>query len=273
MTKIDNQQRNNNSVLNIDHVIDLYNKGYSQQQIGKIYNVSNSSIRYYLIKNNILIRGLKESCIKNRKNKNIYIDSFLCENLVGWLLGDGSLRKLNRGINPYFNYTDKKYEHILYIKNILNEYNIKANINFNKTTKCFQLQTESLQIFNIFYDLFYGYDGLNENSQKRKILPNIKITPIILLNWYLGDGGIKKQSKSYNNTSAISCKFNNEYIFNQLDYLFGISLHKTKNKEEYKYYFSNISTKKLFEFIGLSPVKCYEYKWIVRRSTTIIEPS
>ena len=30
MTKIENQQRNNNSALNIDHIIDLYNKGYSQ---------------------------------------------------------------------------------------------------------------------------------------------------------------------------------------------------------------------------------------------------
>ena len=66
MTKIDNQQRNNNSVLNIDHVIDLYNKGYSQLHIGKIYNVSISSIRYYLIMYNLLISGLIVCCIKIR---------------------------------------------------------------------------------------------------------------------------------------------------------------------------------------------------------------
>lgn len=273
--KIDNQQRNNNPNItnSINLIIELYNNGYSQQQLGKMYNVSNATIRYYLLKNNITIRDLKESCKKNVNNKVIYIDEFLSENLIGWILGDGGLRLQKRAKNPHFIYCDKKYEHIIYIKNILNEYNINCNITQNKNSLCFQLQTENLSIFNVYYKLFYGYDGLNENNEKRKILPNIKISPIILLNWFIGDGGAKKGSKTYNNSAAITCKFYNDFIFKQLYYLFGIKVYKVRDRNEYKYYFSNKSFKKLLDYIGLCPVDCYRYKWITRRSTTIIEPS
>ena len=115
--KIGNQQRNNNLIKDINIIIDLYSAGYSQQQLGKIYNVSNSTIRYYLLKNNIKIRNLKESCYKIRKKKNIYIDTFFSENLIGWLLGDGGLRKCNRSTNPHFVYTDKKYSNIKILGN------------------------------------------------------------------------------------------------------------------------------------------------------------
>jgi len=47
---------------------------------------------------------------------------------------------------------------------------------------CYQLQSESRPEFYKWYNLFYGYNGLNENNQKRKILPNIIITPTILKN-------------------------------------------------------------------------------------------
>ena len=59
--KIGNQQRNNNLIKDINRIIKLYNTGYSQQQLGKMYNVSNATIRYYLLKNNVKIRNLKDS--------------------------------------------------------------------------------------------------------------------------------------------------------------------------------------------------------------------
>ena len=98
------------------------------------------------------------------------------------MLGDGGMRLANHAINPYFTYTDKYKYHILYVGDILKKYNIKYNIIKNKTTGCYQLQSETRPEFHKYYSLFYGYDGLNENGQKRKILPNIKLTPIILKN-------------------------------------------------------------------------------------------
>jgi hypothetical protein len=41
----------------------------------------------------------------------------------------------------------------------------------------------------------------------------------------------------------------------------------------YKYYFNNQSLNKLLNYIGECPISCYNYKWITRRSETIMEES
>jgi hypothetical protein len=126
-----------------------------------------------------------------------------------------------------------------------------------------------------YYDLFYNYEGLNENNQKRKILPNIILTKTILKNWYIGDGSSSKQSGTLNHKATICCKHYNENIYNQLDSLFGIKCYKFKTKTGYchHYHFNNLALKKLLDYIGDCPVEGYKYKWIVRCSETIIEPS
>lgn len=279
--KIENQQRNNNYKGKIkeqdyNNLIILYLKGDSLVELSKKFNYNLSTIRYFLIKNNIKIRNVKESVLKFHKQKNVIIDSFLHENLLGWILGDGGLRLTKKMLNPYFIYTDKKYTHIKYVENILNQYNIKTNIHQSRKSKCYQLQTESLKEFHYYYNLFYGYEGLNENNQKRKILPNINLTPIILKNWFIGDGSSCKITRSYNNKGTIACKYYNKFIFNQFKELFGnVKYYKHINKTGiyYSYHFNNKCLIKLLEYIGKCPVEEYNYKWIVRRSTTIIKPT
>lgn len=277
--KIDNQQRNNNLIykgkikkeLHLQ-IIKEYIKGDSLVILGNKYGYNISTIRYFLIKNKIEIRSVKESVKKFHKKKRIIIDSFLHENLIGWILGDGGMRMSKTSLNPYFNYTDKKYGHIQYVSKILDNYKITYNITHSKISQCYQLQSESLIDFHYYYNLFYGYIGLNENNQKRKILPNIILTPTILLNWYIGDGSSSKQNKSFNNRGSISCKYKNEFILKQFNELFDV-VKCYKNGECHTYHFSNKALKKLLEFIGECPVNDYKYKWIIRRSTTIIEPS
>jgi hypothetical protein len=280
--KIDNQQRNNKIVfkgkiikeIHMDLIMTKYKEGYSLVNLSELYNYNIATIRYFLIKNNISIRNVKESVKKFHKIKEINIDNTLNENLIGWLLGDGGLRISKKSITPYFNYTDKKYTHIKYVERVLNSYNIKTNITQNKKSLCYQLQTESLTQFHKYYNLFYGYEGLNENNQKRKILPNITLTPLILKNWYIGDGSSSLQNQSFNNKGSICCKYKNDFILNQLNNLFDeVKCYKylTKTGECYSYHFNNTALKKLLKYIGKCPVKEYEYKWIVRRSTTIIE--
>ena len=68
----------------------------------------------------------------------------------------------------------------------------------------------------------------------------------------------------------------NEFIINQLKDICGeVSCYKYKTKTGHchQYYFGNKQFIKLLEYIGDCPVESYKYKWIVRRSTTIIEPS
>lgn len=246
-------------------IIEKYSKGDSLMKLSNEFTYNIATIRYFLRKNGVKTRTVKESVKPFHKKKEIKSDVYLHENLIGWLLGDGGLRICKKAINPYFNYTDKKYDHIMHVKRILDSYNIYSKISQAKISKCYRLQTESLAFFHPYYDLFYGYKGLNENGQKRKILPDIEITPLILLNWYVGDGSSCKQQGTFNNRGSISCKFKNSYILDQFNNLFG-KVKCYNNASCFNYYFNNASLKKLLEYIGECPVESYKYKWIVRRN-------
>lgn len=119
------------------------------------------------MKNNIEIRNVKES-VSRLKKENLNFDEYLEQNLIGWILGDGGLRLPKNGANPYFTYCDSHEDHIIYIKSILEKYDIQTNIYQNKTTNCWQLKTEALPNFQKYYNMFYGYKGLNEKKSKKK---------------------------------------------------------------------------------------------------------
>ena len=277
---MDNQQQNSNllyygSVIDpklASTIIDKYKNGISLMQLSQEYGYNIATIRYFLIRNNVTIRNVKQSMAKFIKSKEIKYDNFLVENIIGWLLGDGGCRLHKHAVNPFFNYTDKHLDHILYVQSVLTIYNIYSSISYNKRTGCYRLQTEVLPFFKQFYELFYGYEGLNENGQKRKILPNVTITPIILRNWYIGDGCSSKESKSYNHRGEIDDKYYNDYILQQLNDICGhVAVYK--NGSCYCYHFNNKALIKLLNYIGECPVESYKYKWITRCSTTIIEAS
>jgi RecA-family ATPase len=139
--KMDNQQQNNNYKGKIfqKEIIEDYIKGDSLVILSNKYDYNISTIRYYLIKNNISIRSVKQSVKKFQKNKEIIDNNNLHENIIGWILGDGGVRLHKNGTTPFFNYTDKKYDHIKYVENILNSNNIKTNITKNNNTNCYQL--------------------------------------------------------------------------------------------------------------------------------------
>ena len=276
-----NQQQNCNlkftgKTIKPEHymkIINQYNNGESLMKLGLKYNYSIATIRYFLLNNDISIRNVKDSINKLQKQSTLMLDDFFIQNFIGWILGDGGLRLCKKGINPYFIYTDLKKDHIDYVSSILYKYNIKYSIGKNKRSSCYYIQSETRPEFHEIYNLFYGYNGLNENNQKRKILPNITLTPIILRNWYIGDGCSSKQSKSFNHKGCITCKYKNDFILDQFNNLFGeIKCYQNK-KGCYQYNFNNKNLIKLLHYIGECPVEGYKYKWITRCSTTIIETS
>lgn len=271
---MDNQQQNETIKIiwkgktikeeHYSYIIENYIKGKSLSQLSKELSYNISTIRTFLIKNGIKIRNVKESVKKFHKKANLIIDSFLDENIIGWILGDGGMRIPEHGINPKFIYTDKKKDHIDFICSILNKYNIHYNISFNNISGCYYINSEARPEFHKYYDLFYGYDGLNENNQKRKILPNIDLTPIILRNWYIGDGSSSNQGKLGNHRGFIGCKYENPYITNQFKKLFEEEFKLySLNNGMFQYYFSNKGLIKLLDYIGDCPVDGYKYKWIV----------
>ena len=167
-----NQQQNCNlkftgKTIKPEHymkIINQYNNGESLMKLGLKYNYSIATIRYFLLNNDISIRNVKDSINKLQKQSTLMLDDFFIQNFIGWILGDGGLRLCKKGINPYFIYTDLKKDHIDYVSSILYKYNIKYSIGKNKRSSCYYIQSETRPEFHEIYNLFYGYNGLNENN-------------------------------------------------------------------------------------------------------------
>lgn len=251
------------------NIIKDYLLGESLMRLQDKYNYNFSTIRGFLFRNGIKIRNVKESVKKFHKQLTLKLDSYFDEMIIGWTLGDGGFRLVKHGINPYFTYTDKHKEYIEYVKDFLLKYNIECSIRINKVTNCYQLKTKVYPEFHKYYNLFYGYEGTKPNGQKRKILPDIKLSPTILKNWYIGDGcSCKYTPKSDLHRGSIVNEHKNQFIINELNSICGVKCY------EYKtfctYYFNNSQLKKLLEYIGDCPVECYKYKWIIKGSTTIM---
>lgn len=271
---MDNQQQNETIKIiwegktikkeHLIYIIDEYINGKSLSELGKELSYNIATIRRFLINNNIKIRDVKESVSKFHKQSTLVFDDYFRSNFIGWILGDGGLRIPKAGINPKFHYTDKKKDHIDYICSILTKYNIHYNISFNKNSECYNIDSEARPEFHEFYNLFYGYEGLDEHNRKYKTLPDINLNPIILRNWYIGDGSSSNQGKIGNHRGFIGCKFENPYITDQFKNLFGNDFKLySLNTGMYQYYFTNNGLKKLLEYIGECPVESYKYKWIV----------
>ena len=271
---MDNQQQNETIKIiwegktikkeHLIYIIDEYINGKSLSELGKELSYNIATIRRFLINNNIKIRDVKESVSKFHKQSTLVFDDYFRSNFIGWILGDGGLRIPKAGINPKFHYTDKKKDHIDYICSILTKYNIHYNISFNKNSECYNIDSEARPEFHEFYNLFYGYEGLDEHNRKYKTLPDINLNPIIFRNWYIGDGSSSNQGKIGNHRGFIGCKFENPYITDQFKNLFGNDFKLySLNTGMYQYYFTNNGLKKLLEYIGECPVESYKYKWIV----------
>ena len=263
---MDNQQQNLNN-----QIIQDYLSGESGNKLSQKYNKNISSIMYLLRKNNIPIRSIGDNVVTSKYNKqNITFTNEFVEILTGLLMGDGSLRIHNKGRNPYYTHTDKNLEAIQHFKQVFEIQGIKvSNIWINKISKCYFFQTEALKEFKDFYNLFYPVDT-------KKRLPNINLTPLILKYWYIGDGSIKKQNGTQNNSCNISNKWGNNFILNQLKSLFNHSCNYYKDERRNcgSFYISHKGFIKMLEYMGDCPMKCYEYKWVIRRcSETIMKES
>lgn len=247
---MDNQQQNFN-----DLIIKEYLLGSSANSLAKKYNKNISSIVYLLRKNNINIRTISESVNYHLKENfqnqyELQLSQQDKEIIIGLLLGDGSMRIMKKGITPYYSHTDKHPEYIQYLINYFESIGIECGkMKYNIHNKCYCFQTKTYKCFNELYNLFYP---------NKKILPDIKLTPLILKYWYIGDGSLCKQTGTNRKKVQIDCIHRNDFILDQLRNIFGENCNYYDN---WHYYISSTYTKDFLNYIGECPIECYEYKW------------
>jgi len=168
----------------------------------------------------------------------------------GSLLSDGHLRRIINNQNSSFTHSCKFEEYIdFFIKQFsfeLTKFKGKNNSGFDYYT----INSKANVFFTNLRKKWYPNDV--------KIVPkDIELNQTTILHWYLGDGTLDNQVGAVFCTDSFT-KEDNKFLIEKLNcYNFDAFLKETVNR-------IIIPNKKVFEFlnfIGISPVVCYNHKW------------
>jgi len=195
--------------------------------------------------------------------KHFNITNKCTEYFDGMLLGDGCIPKprvKTRFTTRYAQTFGKQYEEwATIIKNDLLTFGIESTSTstkqfskqYNKFYYGFSLQTKTYVEFYDFYTRWYP-NGI-------KIVPkDIELTPIVLKNWFLGDGSQAKSGKGIKiKISSEGFDINSVELLKEKLFILGFDFKITKDRDLYLYKQEQVHT--FFNMIGEFPL-CFEYK-------------
>lgn len=193
------------------------------------------------------------------------------EVLYGALLGDGSLQMAKRGVNANFCYLSKSSSHVKYVMDFFKDFwigkEIKNSQYFDKRT-CKKYHHSYLRTYTnaTFTEEYFKW----YKNNKKHIPKDLKLTPMICLIWYIGDGGICHTKRSEHIKLSTQC-FSKEELENillpQLK-RFEASLMKSDigkdKKQQYFIYIPHRKEKDFLNYIGKCPFDEYQYKWNIK---------
>lgn len=107
--------------------------------------------------------------------------------IEGLILGDGYVNGFKYAGSFYLGDSSKEY--VKYLSEIFNDFGIKNDV--SERANDFYLYTKRYPIFKQFREQWYSEEG-------KRIPEDYKITPVSLLNWYIGDGFRSKFRNEYN---------------------------------------------------------------------------
>ncbi len=174
--------------------------------------------------------------------------------IIGTLLGDGYVRKIQGRKDAFLEinhslkqkeYVDWKYRHL---KNIVRtEPKPRSGNGKRMAYRFFSRQMPEL---TRFMELFY--------ENKKKVIPDITLDPIMLTVWFMDDGSRCRESDVYLNTQQFSIENQGKLIRLLGD--FGLQAKLNKDKEYYRIRFLKTSIKRLQEIIAPHLIPSMKYK-------------
>lgn len=226
-------------------------------QIGRICKVSDTTIGYWLRKFNYSCRSNGES-FHIRFGNHFKLSQEAFEWINGEMCGDGYLCSRSPW-SAGFSYASKYLEYIQYIADTLKSFGIEQAGEIikrqDKKWGCYSYSYRSrdyeelLPIHNRWYP-----DG-------KKIIPKyLQLTPIMLRQFYIGDGCLKKPKRGRPYITLAT----NGFIIADVEWLVEQLIKlgfKAKMYMTHIIQISTYSTRGFLNYIGGCPVECYKYKF------------
>jgi len=254
--------------MDVKEIIRLYKGGKSIRQIAKIKLCSATKIRNFMIKNEIALRTKGEGLSKYYEN-NIKMSKYSNEVITGELIGDAYIKPNVR--QSCLSFCSKHKSYCDYLFNIFDKENlcksyVKKVIYYhkyhNKYYTIFKLRTVSTIQIHHLRSKWY--------KNNIKIIPDdFKLTPTVMLHWYMGDGTLPKGQYG---VLCVDCFTNqeNKFLSNLINKEIGIksSIIKSLNR----IFIPKTSMSTLLDYMGACPIKEFNYKWDLKPIGRIIDP-
>lgn len=202
------------------------------------------------------------SCYQNlvEKNNTYIINDHVNEVIIGSLLSDGCINNSNNGKNYFWSHTCIIEDYIDFIIN-----DVKINLHkFSIDGKFFKSPNNGKEYFGKKQYIFKSKASVTFTKfrndwypQGKKIVPKfIKLTPIVLLHWYIGDGSISDCRGITLSTDS----FDMDSLDFLLYELYNLNFNPYLNNSN-RIIIPNSRIIEFLNYIGKCPVKGFEYKW------------
>lgn len=243
----------NHKLPEINELKSLYfDKELSAAKIAKKYDVTEGAVFIKFRRYGIERRTMPESQALN--SNYVELTHSFISFLNGLLVGDGCIAKPTfRNKSTWYSHSDKNKSYLEWLKQCFLEFDIRcSNITQHRNTLVWAIKTKSYRDFIEIRKTWYP------NGKKK--IPNIKLTPITLFNWYIGDGSYDKKSRSHKVVICSQFDQDGKAYMNRLINSIGIktSVYPQSiyiKKESWPTFFKYITNHKY-------PIpNCYKYKF------------
>ncbi len=230
----------------------------SSHQIADTLKLSPTTIKKYLLKDNISCRSNSEAQ-HLRFVKHCKLSKNAIEWINGELLGDGCIHKTS-SYSASFQYSSKHKEYIEYVSDMLNYFGIE------QTGKIRCLKDNHRVAY---YYRSHSYPELLPIREQwypngKKVIPrDIELTPLTLRQHYIGDGSLQRSKKKNHSTLVVlyTCGFAIPDVDWLVKQIIKLGIKATRGESRNRINISTYSTKDFLKYIGNCPVRCYQYKW------------
>lgn len=253
---------------NKEILYDLYvNKQYSSTQISKMAGVAPGTIAYTLHKNNIPIRPIS---IRNHlyRTNHCKLSSKFLDFIYGELLGDMSLYTPS-GYSAGIKYASKHEEYIYWLSDCLKEFGIERSgriiVRIINNRKYYHYVSKTYSELMEVRTLFY--------PNGKKVIPqSLDFNPILLRQWYIGDGSLCWPcGNRSNNIMICTAGFKKGDVIKAINKINALGIKASYARAANSIYITTYSTVDFLDYIGPCPVECYQYKWAIKNRINQLE--
>ena len=242
-------------------LVDLYiKKKMSTKEIGKVFGVHFSTIRWSLGKFKVPIRSAAESHSLLYTN-HCALTQELRDFIYGELLGDGYIGQRSQWaahiqcVSKYLEYV-RWIDQFLVCHGVQRSGSIYKDNNITGFGRVYRYESrryaELLEIRQLFY------------PEGKKIIPDIEFSPLVLRQWYLGDGSLTRCENWREFIILCTCGFLKFDVLLAVEKLRKIGFKTTYQPSSNVISISSHSTLDFLDYIGKCPIFVYDYKWDVR---------